>query len=279
MPLRLVSPNFADLMEPNIEIGNFPDGDSHVRISDFEKCKGKEVTVYHRLYPKQNTGLVVLLLILDTLKTVGAKPSVVIPYLPYARQDKTKLNGEAASAKAVCSLLARAGCEKLYTFDCHFLNSEGDHEFGGLNIHNISLAKALVKEAEKFFSQPFEVVVPDAGAAYLVKDLGGKHFTKVRKEYQNDKIDYRDVESLTCDFDINGKNFLVLDDMISTGSTMIKSLEKLKECGAKKLCAGTTHGLFLFNCLDKLRKLTDCVISTDTIPSAQSVVTIRTSLP
>ena len=55
--------------------------------------------------------------------------------------------------------------------------------------------------------EEFEVVVPDAGAAYLVKDFGGKHFNKVRKEYDGDKIAYRDIESLSCDFDIAGKNF------------------------------------------------------------------------
>lgn len=279
MPLRLVSPNFADLLEPNIEVGKFPDGDSHVRILDLEKYKDQEVTVYHRLYPKQNTSLVVLLLILDTLKSLNCKISVVTPYLPYARQDKTKLNGEVGSAKAICNLLARAGCGKLYTFDCHFLNSEGDHTFGELNIHNISMAKPLAEKAKEYFNEPFEVVVPDAGAAYLVKDLGGKHFTKVRKEYDGDKIAYRDVESLTCDFDIKGKNFLILDDMISTGGTMLTAMQKLKECGAEKIACGTIHGLFLFNCLYKLRKLTDLVFSTDTIPTPESVVSIKDFLP
>lgn len=279
MPLSLVSPNFADLIEPNIEVGKFPDGDAHVRILDLEKYRGQEVTLYHRLYPKQNTSLVVLLLILDTLKEIGAKVSVVIPYLPYARQDKTKLNGEVGSAKVICNLLARAGCQKLYTFDCHFLNSEGDHKFGELNIHNISMAKALAEKAKEFFNEPFEIVVPDVGAEYLVKDMGGKHFNKVRKEYDGNKIGYRDVESLTCDFDIKDKNFLVLDDMISTGSTMITAIQKLKECGAKKVACGTIHGLFLFNCLYKLHKLTDHVFSTDTIPTAQSSVSIKDKLP
>ena len=279
MSLSLVSPNFADLMEPNVEVGKFPDGDSHVRILELEKYRGQEVMVYHRLYPKQNTSLVVLLLILDTLKSLGAKTEVVAPYLPYARQDKTKLNGEVGSAKAVCDLLARAGCQKLHTFDCHFLNAEGEQTFGELKIHNISMAKALAQHAKSYFNEPFDIVVPDAGAAYLVKELGGKHFTKIRKEYDGDKIAYRDVESLACDFEIHGKNFLVLDDMISTGSTMVKSLEKLKECGAQKIACGTIHGLFLFNCLDKLAKLTDHVFSTDSIVSSQSQVSIKNSLP
>lgn len=262
-----------------MEIGKFPDGDAHVRVLDLEKYRGQEVMVYHRLYPKQNTSLVVLLLILETLKEVSARMSVVVPYLPYARQDKTKLNGEVGSAKAICNLLARAGCAKLYTFDCHFLNAEGPAKFGELQIENISVAKALVQRAKELMKTEFEVVVPDAGAAYLVKDLGGKHFKKVRKEYDGERIAYRDVESLTHDFDISGKNFLVLDDMISTGNTMVAALQKLKEGGAQKIACGAIHGLFLYNCLDKLRKFTDHIFSTDTIPTAQSLVSIKDKLP
>src|SRR3989344_9294865 len=120
--MQLISPNFSDLLEPNIEIGKFPDGDAHVRIPNLLECKGQEVMVFHRLYPKQNTSLVTLLLILDSLKQQSAKKiTVITPYLPYARQDKKKLNGEVASAYVICDLLARAGCHKLVTFDCHFL--------------------------------------------------------------------------------------------------------------------------------------------------------------
>lgn len=277
--LKLVSPNFADLMEPNLELGKFPDGDAHVRILDLEKYRGAEVIFYHRLYPKQNTSLIVLLLVLDTLKAIGARASVVAPYLPYARQDKTKLNGEVGSAKAICNLLARAGCEKLYTFDCHFLNSEGEHKFGELMMHNISMAKALAEHAKEYFKEQFEIVVPDAGAEYLVKDLGGKAFKKSRKEYDGDKIGYRDVDSLEGDFDIKDKNFLILDDMISTGNTMVTAIQKLQDNGAKKICCGAIHGLFLYNCLDKLRKFCTCIFSTDTIPSAQSMVSVKDKLP
>jgi phosphoribosylpyrophosphate synthetase len=65
MSLTLVSPNFSDLLSPNIEVGKFPDGDSHIRILDLEKYQGQEVLIYHRLFPKQNTSLIVLLLILN----------------------------------------------------------------------------------------------------------------------------------------------------------------------------------------------------------------------
>ena len=67
--------------------------------------------------------------------------------------------------------------------------------------------------------------------------------------------------------------------MISTGSTMLAAIQKLKDSGAKQVCCGTIHGLFLYNCLDKLKKFTDCIFSTDTIPSAQSTVSIKDKLP
>ena len=279
--IKLISPNFSDLFEPNIEIGKFPDGDSHVRILPLLECKDNDVIVYHRLYPKQNTSLVTLLFILDSLKDVGAKSvTVVAPYLPYSRQDKKKLNGEVASAFVICNLLARAGCSKLITFDCHFLNKEGPAKFGELNVENLSMGKdlAAMAKTDAFCGEGCEVISPDMGANYLVVEHGGKSYNKVRKEYNDDKINYRDIDQMEGDFDMKGKNVLVLDDMISTGSTMIKALEKLKEAGAKKICCAATHGLFLHNCVDKIRKFTDCLYSTDTIINEHAKVSIKQKL-
>jgi ribose-phosphate pyrophosphokinase len=279
--VHLVSPNFSDIFEPNIEIGKFPDGDSHVRILPLADCKDKDVIVFHRLYPEQNTSLVALLFILDSLKEVGAKHiTVVAPYLPYSRQDKKKLNGEVASAFVVCNMLARAGCGKLVTFDCHFLNKEGTAKFGELNIENISMGKDLAAHAKThgFAGEGCEVISPDAGANYLAAAHGGQSYKKVREEYKDDKINYRDVGSMDGDFDLAGKNVLLLDDMISTGSTMIKALEKIKEAGAKKICCAATHGLFLYNCIDKIRKITDCVYSTDSIINDHAKVSIKEKL-
>lgn len=278
--IELVSPNFSDLKEPNIEIGKFPDGDSHVHIPALADCRGQSVTVFHRLYPNQNDSLVELMLILQALREEGAGPlTVVVPYLPYARQDKKTLDGEVQSAHIVCDLLKRSGCDKLVTFDCHFLNAEGEATFGNLPIHNVSLARYLVAEAKKFFGgEEFDVIGPDDGAKYLVAPWGGKTMTKKRRAYENGKVGYRHIETLECEFDVKDKNVLLLDDMISTGSTIITASEKLRLCGAKRICCAAVHGLFLYNCLDKIRKFADEVFSTDTIISPLSRVTVSQAL-
>lgn len=276
--IRLISPNFNDLLEPNIEIGKFPDGNTHVRIPNIQECAGKEVMLFHRLYPKQNSTFVELLLILEALKEKKALVTVVAPYLPYARHEKQILDGEIASAPITCNLIAAAGCEKLITFDCHFLNEIGEVKYGNLKIQNLSMGDELIAQAKDFFAgEDFEVIGLDEGAGYLVKNHGGKFMKKNRKQYEG-KVDYRPIEGMVCEFDVKDKNVLLIDDMISTGSTMITGIEKIKTCGAKRICVAAVHGLFLFDSPAQLAKLTDCVFSTDTIATAQAKVSIKDKL-
>ncbi|MEW6722293.1 MAG: ribose-phosphate pyrophosphokinase-like domain-containing protein, partial [Candidatus Micrarchaeota archaeon] len=172
--MDLVSPTFSELLKPNIEYKKFPDGDSYVRILDMKGCQGEDVRLFHRLYPDQDTAIFTALVLLDTLERVGARTTLVSPYLPYSRQDKTFLDGEALSAQVLCRMLAEAGAERLVTLDCHFLKKEGDFDYSGLKIHNISANRALVEHARKKIGlEPLEVISPDQGANYLVSEFGG----------------------------------------------------------------------------------------------------------
>jgi len=277
--MKLVSPNFADLYQPNIEIGQFPDRDSHIRIPELSSYENRDVTVFHRLYPKQNTALIELFVIIDALKSIGARVTAVCPYLPYARQDKQTADGELTTASALARLFAGLGLMKLITFDCHFLNQEGEVNYHGLVIQNISMGDALIEHARtNFGGEAFQIIGPDAGANYLVKGAGGKSLSKVRKNYVQDKIAYRNIESLDGEFDVKDQNVLLLDDMISTGSTMLEALNKLRKNGAKKIMCAATHGLFLFDSLSKLGKLADFIFATDSITSLNSNISIKDKL-
>jgi ribose-phosphate pyrophosphokinase len=273
--MKLVSPNFSDLKEPNVEFKTFPDGDSYVRIKDIKACQGEEVTLYHRLYPDQNTSIFTAILLLDTLKRVGARVTLISPYLPYARQDKTFLEGEALSAQVVCRLLAGAGAEKLVTLDCHFLKKEGDFDYSGLKIRNISANKLLVEHARKKVGlEPLEVISPDQGASYLVSEFGGKAMKKVRGAYEKSAEAHRGIEKMERTFEVSGKNILIIDDMISTGGTMMRAVENVKKGGARKVLCAATHGFFMKSSFDKLRLMCDGVFTTNSVPNIAAEVDI-----
>ncbi len=276
--MYLVSPNFPDLAAPNIEIKLFPDGDSYTRINDISTCQGEDVVLFHRLYPKQNSAIFNAAQMLHTLKRVGARVTLVSPYLPYARQDKTFLMGESLSAQVLCKLLADFGTVKLVTVDCHFLKKEGESEYSNLKIQNLSAGKLLVEHARKKLGlEHLEVISPDQGANYLVSEFGGKSMSKVRGQYEagNAAEAYRSVQKVEREFEVEGKNILILDDMISTGGTMLKAVENVKKGGAKKVLCAATHGFFLNDSLAKLRKASDGVFTTNSIPNDAAEIDIN----
>ncbi|MEM2909231.1 MAG: ribose-phosphate diphosphokinase [Candidatus Bilamarchaeaceae archaeon] len=269
--MNLVSQNFSDLREPNIQMKKFPDGDNYICLPPITE---KKAVVFHRLYPEQDTALIQAVLILDTLKRKGVSATLVSPYLPYARQDKVFKEGEALSAEVIASILHHAGAKKLITIDCHFIKKEGSVEYGGLEILNLSANRLLIQHARNLVGE-VEVISPDVGASYLVESFGGKSMKKTRGEYISGVTAYRKIEKMEMAFDVHGKNILILDDMISTGSTMLKAVENVKKGGAKKVLCAATHGLFLGDCLKKLQAVCDHVFVTDSIPSFVSAVSIK----
>ncbi len=264
----LVSPNFPEIGTPNIEIKVFPDGDSYARINDISACQGEDVVLFHRLYPKQNTAVFNAAQILHTLKRVGARTTLVAPYLPYSRQDKTFLMGEALSAQVLCKLLHDFGVVRLVTVDCHFLKKEGDAEYANLKIRNVSANRLLVEHARsKVGLEQLEVISPDEGANYLVSEFGGKAMRKERGGYDKGTGEeaYRSVQKLERSFDVADKNVLILDDMVATGGTMLKAVDNVRKGGARKVFCAATHGFFLNDSLAKLKSVSDGVFTTNTI--------------
>lgn len=260
-----------------IMFSSFPDGDIHAIVEDIADCENQSVLLFHRLYPNQNSRLIQLFLTLDVLKEQGAKDiSVFVPYLPYSRQDKRYIPGEAISADALCRILKNAGCTDLYTLDCHFMKGAPEEIRGGLKVHNISVGNELVKAYKKSIgTDKFDVVGPDSGSSYLTADHGGKNMKKVRGEYKDLKLEdsYRDIESLLDDhIEHANDNVLIIDDMISTGSTIIKATERLRTKGIKNIATATTHAFFLRGSYSTLDQTLDMILYSDSIEQPNAVV-------
>lgn len=271
---KIVSPTFSDLFIPNIELRKFPDGDSYVRVPHAKTLKDKDIVVYHRLYPNQNTSLIQAVFIANAL---GEARSIALisPYLPYSRQDKIGSEGEIKSSEAVVHMLKAAGYSSITTFDCHFLKKTGEFEYAGMKIKNITLSGLLIEHAKKRLGEDFEVISPDAGANYM---SNGKAMRKVRGEYGKGNIIYRNIEKMEIDFNVNGKNILIIDDMISTGSTMMKAIENLRKNGAGKIALAAAHGFFLKDSLKRLGQLSDYIFVSNAIPSSASEVNFMDAL-
>lgn len=241
---KLITPYMSDFGKPNIVIKHFPDTESYVLIPKLESLKNKKVAIYHRLYPEPEKRFFELLLILSRVKEKTSNIELFIPYLPYARQDRESIKGEAVSADVLCRLLKSYGVKKLITYDCHFLLKTGNFVRSGLKIENHSSGKQLLAYAKKYFGkETFSVISPDQGSSYFTENAQGFSLEKKRKRNSEHGLE-TEIHSMKLNADVKGKNICILDDIIATGSTIIHAIRHLKSLGAKKIIVGATHGVF-----------------------------------
>ncbi|HBA46036.1 hypothetical protein A2W67_03575 [Candidatus Nomurabacteria bacterium RIFCSPLOWO2_02_40_28] len=244
--MKLITPYATDFGKSNIIIKHFPDTESYVLIPSIKSLKNKKLAIYHRLFPEPDKRIFELLLILSRVKKETKYIELFVPYLPYARQDRENKIGEAVSADVLCELLRNFGVKKLITYDCHFLSRPGKFSRAGLSIENISAGKQLLAHAKKYFGkEKFVVISPDEGASYFTESAQGHSLKKVRHESKATKNQiHARIHKMEGEVPVRGKNVCILDDIISTGGTIIRAIEHLKSRGAKKIIVGTTHGVF-----------------------------------
>ncbi len=249
------------------EIKRFPDDELYVRLDTGDEAGiDDDVVLINNTYP--DGDLVETLLLLGLLKDLGAESTtLVIPYFGYARQDKRFKAGEAVSA---CSILEYLGhrADRLITIDLHapsVLDS-----FPG-EVLDITAMHAL---ANRFGGEGVDMVLaPDKGALAraetVAKDLQVEwdHLEKTR-------LSGTEVVMKPKELDAGGKRVLIVDDIISTGGTIMRAAGQLKEQGASWVGAASTHGLYTGGAIPKLRDACDLVVSTDSLESETSEVEI-----
>ncbi|MCU0862088.1 MAG: ribose-phosphate diphosphokinase [Methanomassiliicoccales archaeon] len=243
----------------------FPDGEAYVRIE--RQAMDKEVVLVQNTYPDQN--LVELLLLLDAARGLGAdKITCVIPYFGYARQDRRFNPGEALSAKVMLRHLEME-MDRLLTIDLH--KPDVLEWFARAPAKDLKAAPAI---GEFFSSAGIDLVLgPDAGAATRARETAkvigceSDHLLKTR-------ISGTEVRISPSQVDARGRTVLIVDDIISTGGTIVAATNELKRLGAKKVYASCTHGLFTGGAISKLKGVCDRVVSTNTLESEVSEISL-----
>ena len=244
----------------------FPDGECYTRINA-ATLKDDDVVIVQNTYPDNN--FIEMLLIEDAVKGLGAKSvTLVIPYFGYARQDRIFKPGEPESAKILSKCLAM-GCDRVMTIDLH---KEDTLKYFERPYKDLKAAEAI---ADFFMDKDVDMVFsPDIGAAGRAKDVGerlGKPYDHLEKT----RLSGTEVRIKPANSDCTGKNILIVDDMISTGGTIVTATRQLKEAGAKTVSVACTHGVFVNNALDRLEGSNiDGVYCANTLPSKVSKISI-----
>lgn len=245
----------------------FPDGEIYLRI--LSNVSGKECVVVQST--QTNEDLVELLLLLDLLSDLGAERiHTVVPYMGYSRQDKRFNEGEALSAKTVLRLIDSMS-DLIYSVNMHFLDHGGVYDYYGVSINNIDAFPLLAEYFKRRLKKPV-VVAPDKGSLECAKKAAGIigcDFDFLRKK----RISGEEVVIEAKKVDVHGRDVVILDDMISTGGTVVEAARILRKHGAKTVNVGCVHGLFSKG-MDKVKKEVDELVCTDSLDKEISRVSL-----
>lgn len=249
----------------------FPDGESYIRIP--QHITNQEILVVQSLYPPQDKHFVELLLILETLADMkNNKITAVVPYLAYSRQDRRFKEGEALSVKTVLGAIARAGADSLIVIEPH---KEEELSYFGKEVKIADPMPEMAREVRKKVEKPF-ILAPDRGALERAKRLAeelNSEYSFIEKERDRDTGEIR-IKNLP-DLKVQGKDVVIVDDIISTGGTMIQASKVVYERGARRVIAAAVHSLFLENAYERMTSSgIKEIITTNTIPQDPSKVTI-----
>lgn len=256
----------------------FPDGEFYFRLEELPK--NEDVGVLISGYPDQNDAIVKATLLGRTIRDLGANTIIgIVPYFPYARQDKRFHSGEPLSAKIVAKNLLESGFNRIITVDVH---SEAPFEEFGERFTNLKSLNVWAKYIKNEIEGKCFLIAPDEGRAEFVNQLAEKagcdYITLTKKrsletgeieEIAPKNEDKLQALSKKCEVAI------LSDDIISTGGTASEAIEKVKKTFNGKVIAAFTHGVFRPGSVCNLLKVgTDKILATDTIDTSYSRLSV-----
>ena len=265
----------SDLEPVAVESRSFPDGESYIRIDG--EVEGKRAVVVQSTSPPQDKHLIQLLLTVDALKDLGAeKVFAAVPYLAYARQDSRFKAGEAVSVNTVIKLIEASGIDGFITFNVHKEESMKSFHVPALNL---SAMPAIGEHAKKLDLRNLLVAAPDRGAECLAKQAAERLEAEHTCFEKHRDRETGKVETAYKRLDLRGRDVLIVDDIISTGSTIANVARIVKGEGAGRIIVGCAHALLAGNAAEKMRSAgVDLILGTDSVESEMSRVTVAPTL-
>ena len=257
------------------EIRTFPDGESKITISGIIS-KRKSIVV-QSICPPVDTNLIHALSLISKAKETSDEVIAVIPYMGYARQDREFLPGEIITMKVLGKLFKGSGASKIIAVDIHSML--GFKHFS-IKTENISAIADLAQYFKKLNLKNPLVVSPDQGgkerAKVFAKEFGSEYIALEKK--RDRKTGKVQIKTKNVD-EVTNRDLILVDDMISTGGSIVKATQFLKKQKCKRVYVACTHALLINNAENKIKKAgVTRIVSTNTIPNKTSIVDISNTI-
>jgi ribose-phosphate pyrophosphokinase len=248
----------------------FPDGESKITFGRIPK--NSIVLVVQSTYPPVDTNLLQALSIISQVRKVSSKIYAIIPYMGYARQDRQFLSGEVVTMSIVAKMLEVAGAKKVVVVDIHSKTALNHFK---ISKESVSAIPELAKYFKKLKLKNALVVSPDMGGALRAKKFASQLNTDFITLKKSRDRNTGKVQIHSSKVDVRGRDLIVVDDIISTGGSVVRATQFLKRQKCKRVFVACTHGLFIGDAIKKMKKAgVSQIISTNTIPRSTSKVDV-----
>lgn len=253
------SPKLGD-----IQISRFPDDELNIKIN--ENVRGVSAFIIQSTCPPVNESLMELLLSVDAFKrSSSGEITAIIPYFGYARKDRKDEGRVPISSKLVANLLVTSGVGRILTIDLHAEQIQG---FFDIPVDHLYAYPVITNHLKRNLDiENLVVVTPDLGSSKLARNYANRLNTDIAI-IDKKRINGEETKVQNLIGDVKGKNALIVDDILSTGGSVVSATEFLKKSGAKKVYIACTHGVFCGNYQEKLKNADyEKIFVTDTVNS------------
>ena len=244
-------------------VSRFSEGEVRVKIN--ENVRGKDVFVVQPTCPPSNENIMELMIMMDAMRRSSAQRiTAVIPYFGYARQDRKDQPRVPITAKLVANILTVAGANRVLTMDLHAGQIQG---FFDIPVDHLFSIGVFIDYFEQLKLKDLVVVSPDVGGIKMARAYAkrlGVPLAIIDKRRESPEK----TEAMHILGEVEGKNAIIVDDLVATGSSLFEGVDALKKAGAKNIYAAIAHGVLSGPAIERLDKCVNLkeLAITDSIP-------------
>ncbi|MBW3565448.1 MAG: ribose-phosphate pyrophosphokinase [Acidobacteria bacterium] len=248
-----------------VTLYNFSDGENYAQID--ENVRGADVFILQPTCAPVNDNLTEMLIMLDAFKRSSAsRVTAVLPYYGYARQDRKDKPRVPITSKLVADLLQAAGASRVLTMDLHAPQIQG---FFDIPVDHLFAAPVMIKYLKDQGLEDLTIVSPDAGGVERARAYA-KRLSATLAIVDKRRVEKNKAEVMHIIGDVDGRNVVIVDDIIDTAGTLIETAKVLANQGAKSVSAACTHAVLSGPAIQRINgSALSSVIVTNTIPTSE----------